>query len=85
MLAKIKVNGSMAGKMTRCKMVASERMNRKEVKEEYERRVCKRLTEARLIVEEGVTISEVFRMYKGAVAVEVVGYRHLRVQRKGNA
>ena len=34
------------------KVSASERENRKEVKEEYERKICERLTEARLTVEE---------------------------------
>ena len=62
-------------------------MDRKKVKEEYERKVCRKLTEARLKVEEGASISEVFRMFKDAVtakAAEVVGYRTLRIERKGN-
>ena len=42
------------------KVLASERMDRKEMKEEYEKKVCKRRTEARLTVEERGSVSEVF-------------------------
>ena len=57
-------------------MLANQRMDRKEVKEEYEREVCERLKEARLIFEEDVSVSEVFQVFRGAVtlvATEVVG------------
>ena len=65
------------------KVLASERMNRKEDRKEYERKVCERLRELRMTVEEGESVSEVLRMFKGAittVAVEVVGYKALRSQ-----
>ena len=45
-----------------------------------------RETEARMTVEEGESVSEVFRVFKGAVttvAAEVIGYRAMRSQRKG--
>ena len=38
-------------------------MNRKEVKLEYERKVCERLREARMTVEERESISEVFSVF----------------------
>ena len=46
-----------------------------------------RLTEARLTVGEGINVSEVFRVFIDAIttiATEVVGYRRLRGQKKGN-
>ena len=49
------------------KVPASERMERKEFEERYETKVCERLTEARLAVEEGVSVSEVFWVFKDAV------------------
>ena len=56
-LAKIKMSGiwdysRRSGKGKVSKVLASERMDRKEVKKEYERMVCERLTEARLAVRE---------------------------------
>ena len=65
-------------------MLVCERMDRRDDKEEYERMACERLTDIRLTVEEEVSISEAFRVFKDTVAAEVVGYRALRVQRKGN-
>ena len=54
-------------KMNVSKVEASESMDMKEVKEAYERNVCVKLTKARLIVGEGVSISEVFSIFKDAV------------------
>ena len=50
--------------------------------------VCERLTEARLTVDEGVSVNKAFRVFKDAVtavAAERIKYRTLKVQRKGNA
>ena len=43
------------------------RLDRKEVKEKYERKVYERLSEARMTVGEGVSVSDVFRVLKDAV------------------
>ena len=51
------------------KVLASERMDRIETKEKYERKVCERLTEAKLTVADGVNVSEVFRVFKDAAEV----------------
>ena len=43
----------------------------------------RRLTEARLIIEEGISVCEAFRVFKdavNAVAAEVMRYRPLRIQ-----
>ena len=58
-------------------------MDKKEVKNEYERKVCESFREGRMTVEEGVSVSEVFKVLKGAVTsiiAEMVGYRPLRDQ-----
>ena len=58
-------------------MLASERTYRKEVREEYERKVCEKLRDARMTVDERESVSKVFRMFKDAVtmvATEVVRY-----------
>ena len=59
-------------------------MDRKEVKENYGRKVCERLTEALLRVGEGLSVNEVFRVFKDAVTAEVIEYRPVSVQRKEN-
>ena len=51
-------------------------------------KVSEKQREYRMTVEKGESISEVFRMFKDAVttvAVEMVGFRVLRGQRKGRA
>ena len=53
------------------KVLASQKMNRKEVRE-YERKACEKLTEARLTVEEEESVSEVFRMFKDGLTTVVV-------------
>ena len=63
------------------KVLASERMNRKEVIDEYERKVYEKWREARMTVEEGESVGEVFMVFNAAVttvAAEVVAYRALR-------
>ena len=69
--------------------LGNEKMDEKDFKEEYERKLCKRRIEARLIVEKGVSVNKVSRVFKDAViapgAAEMIGYRPLRVQKKGNA
>lgn len=63
-------------------------MDRKEVREEYERKVCERLREARMTVEEGISVNDVFSVFRDvvtAVAAEVVGYKVCRSRRKGSA
>ena len=54
-------------------MVAREKMDSKE---EYSRKICERLTEIKLAVEEGISVSEIFRVFKDA---EMIGYRPLRI------
>lgn len=57
-------------------MIDNERMVRKEVKEEYDRRVCERLNKARMTVKEGTGVNDMLSVLKDvmiAVAVEVVG------------
>ena len=48
-------------------MLARERMNKNELREEYERKVREKLREARMILEDGVSISEVFRVFKAQI------------------
>ena len=92
-LAKIRVRGRLEfsrgkGKGKVDKVVACEKMDRKEVKENYERTVCERLREARTAVGEETSVNDVFSLFKGvvtAVASEVVGYRVVKGGRKGNA
>ena len=48
-------------------MLASEKMDRKEVKEKYERIVCERLREARTTVGEESSVNDVFSLFKGIV------------------
>ena len=92
-LAKIKMKGRWEygrknGKGKVSKVLASERMDRKEFKEEYERKICERLTESMLTVEDGASVSEVYLVFKDVVtpiATEAIGNRPLRVHRKGNA
>ena len=53
-----------------------------------ERKVCEKLIEARMTVEEGESVSEIFNVFKDAVttiAAEAVVYRALKNQRKGSA
>ena len=69
MLAKIKIEcrlkyGRENGKVKVNKVLASERNDRKEVREKYERKVCKRLIEARLKIEEKVSVSGIFSVQR---------------------
>ena len=61
-------------------MLASERMNRKEVREEYERKICEKLRETRMTVEEEESVSEVIMLFKGAVTTLEAGVREREVQ-----
>ena len=61
-------------------MLASEMMDRKEIRKEYERKVCERLRKAGMAVEYGASVSKVFRVLKGAV-----GHRALKHHRKESA
>ncbi len=68
-LAKIKVRGRWEygrsnGKEKVKKVLASEGMDRKEVREEYRRKVCERLREATMAVGEGTSINVVFNVFK---------------------
>ena len=70
MLGKIKIKGRWKygrknGKGKVSKVLASVRMDRKEVREEYERNVCEKLREARMTVEEGASVGEVIRVFRG--------------------
>ena len=68
-------------------MLASERLNSKEIREENERKIREKLSEVRMTVEEEESVSEVFRLFKDTMttaAAEVVWYRDMRSQRKGN-
>ncbi len=59
-------------------VVASERLERKEVREEYEKKVCEKLREARMTVGEETSVNDMFNVFKEVVmtvAQEVVGYR----------
>ena len=70
------------------RVLATEKMVRKEVKEKYERIVCGRLQEGRTAVSEETSVNDVFSLFKGVVTTvvsEVVGYRVLKGGRKGNA
>ena len=60
-LAKINIKGRLVygRKNGKSKVLASERINRKEVRKEYERKVCEKLREARRTVEDGASVNEV--------------------------
>ena len=69
-------------------MLANEKMDKKKARDECERKAWKRLREARMTVEEGTSVSEVFEVFKDTVttlAAEVVGYRPLMGHTKGSA
>ena len=70
------------------KVIASERLDRKEIREEYVKRVCEKLGEARMTVDEETSVNVVFNVFKDvmtSVAQEVVGYRVCRDRVKGSA
>ena len=58
----------------------------KEVKEVYERKVCKKLRETRMTIRKGASVNDLFRLLKGIVAAAaVVWYRVFRGRRKERA
>ena len=91
-LAKFKIRskweyGRSNGREERAKVLASGKMDRKEVREEYMKKVGERLSEARTTLEEEPSVNCVFGVFKEvvlAVAEEVVGYRLQRAGRREN-
>ncbi len=69
-------------------VIASERLNRKEVIEKFEKKACEKLREARMTVGEETSVNDVFNVLKKSVmtaAQEVVGYRICKSRAKGSA
>lgn len=63
-------------------------MERKEVREEYKKKVCKKLREAKITVGEETSVNVVFNVFKEVVtteAQELVGYRVCKDKVKGSA
>ena len=56
------------------KVLASDRIDRKEVKENYERKVCERLREVSMTVEEEESASEVFGVLKEFLKFYEISY-----------
>ena len=91
-LAKFKLRrkweyGRSNGKEKGGKVLASGKMDRKEVREEYMKRVGERLREARTTLEEEPSVNCVFDVFKEVVlgvAEEVVGYRVQKGGRREN-
>ncbi len=69
-------------------VIASERLERKEVREEYEMKVCEKLREARMTVVEETSVNDMFNVFKKVVMTvehEVVGNRVCKDRVKGSA
>ncbi len=66
------------GKEKKSKVLAKERLGREEVREEYKEKLSERLRGARTKVGEGMSVNDVYDVFKGTVlevADEVVGWR----------
>ncbi len=69
-------------------VIASERLERKEVREEYKKKVCEKLRDARMTVREETSVNDMFNVFKEVVmtvAQEVVGYRVCKDRMRGSA
>ncbi len=91
-VAKIQIRGrweySKKCKSKGRQVIASERLDRKEVREEFEKKVCEKLGEARTTVGEETNVNDVFYVFKEVVmtvAQEVVCYRICKGRTKGSA
>lgn len=68
-------------------VMVSERLDRKEAKEEYERKICERLREVRMTAGMGTSVNAVFNVFNDVlteVGAEIVGYRVRRDRAKGH-
>lgn len=68
-------------------MAACEGMDRKEVREEYERMLSERLNEAGKTLSDGTSVDDILSLFKDVVTVvaaEVVGYRGHKDGKEGN-
>ena len=91
-LAKMRVRGTWeygrSSDRREVRVLASGKLERKEVREEYERKVGVRLREASVSVREETSVNEVFSVFKEvvmSVAAEVVGHKVLKGRRGGSA
>ncbi len=69
-------------------VIASERLEKKKVREEYENKVCEKLREARMRVGKETSVNDVFNVFKVVVMTvgqEVVGYKVCKDKVKGSA
>ncbi len=68
-------------------VITSERLDRNEVREEFEKKVCEKFGEARMTVGEETSVNDVFNVFKEVmtVAQKVVGHRICKCRAKGSA